>query len=84
MSNDCKQKKWALKKLVAQANKLSKTTVAIRFDPLQSCPSFPSIFCIFCVVYIFFYVLSGYFYSFAQFDGSSYFLNFDVLKLSWL
>ena len=39
---------------------------------------------VFSVLYIsFFYVLSGYFYSFAQFRDSSYFLNFNVLKLSF-
>ena len=40
---------------------------------------------VFSVLYIsLFYVLSGYFYSFAQFRDSSYFLNFnDVLKLSF-
>ena len=37
-----------------------------------------------CCIYLSFYVLSGYFYSFAQFRDSSYFLNFnDVLKLSF-
>ena len=55
-----KQQKWTLKNF--KANKFSESTIVIRFNLLQVCPSVPPFAVVVVFLSFFFYVLNSYFY----------------------